>query len=303
MKRTVERKGKGTLSTFHFPLSISFSGMRRRSHGFTLIEMLVVIVIIMILMGVVFKLSKGAMEKNTYAKELKRLAILRTLIEEFPAEYTTYPPVHEYEIGGKMVQPVNFTGAYPLNGDAADLNYYPSHYNKANKYFMFGLMSAFVRRDWFCQQAYYVAGKGNGKRPIDNHWKDEGCNDPVDGQANIVIPQKDKAFTKRVRPILEQIYDCHSGASPNKKNGDPVPYDGDWYNRYVDIDPENGHSTGFTTGLTDSWGHEYVYICKPPHTTYLIFSKGPDNDYDREHPGDRASAKNRDNIYGNLGDK
>ena len=281
MKRTVERKGKGTLSTFHFPLSISFSGMRRRSHGFTLIEMLVVIVIIMILMGVVFKLSKGAMEKNTYAKELKRLAILRTLIEEFHAEYNTYPPVHEYEIGGKMVQPVNFTGAYPLNGDAADLNYYPSHYNKADRYFMFGLMSAFVPRDHYCQQAFKVAGKNH--KQVNAQWTGEGNNDPVDGGGNIVIPKKDQAFTKRVRPILEQIYDC--------------------YNTYVEIDPENGHSMGFTTALSDSWGHEYVYICKPPHTTYLIFSKGPDNDYDREHPGDRASAKNRDNIYGNLGDK
>ena len=280
MKKTLERKREGALSALRSPLPTRIGG-RRRSHGFTLIEMLVVIVIIVILMGVVFKLSKGAMEKNTSASEMKRVAILRTLIEEFHAEYGTYPPVHEYEIDGKLVQPVNFTGASPLDGDAGDLNYYPGHYPKSKKYFTFGLMSFFVPRDEYCQKAFDVAGKNHGT--INKQWEDEGCNDPVNGQGKISVPSKDKAFAKHVRPILEQIYKC--------------------YTKNVVIDPDNGHSKGFNASVGDSWGNEYVYISKPPYTTYLIFSTGPDGDYDREYPGDRAREKNRDNIYGNLGDK
>ncbi len=114
MTREPRQKREGTFSSFRFPLPARFGA--RQSSGFTLIEMLVVIVIIVILMGVVFKLSKGAMTKATYAKEVKRVAILRTLIEEYHAEYNLYPPVPAYTVNGKLTQPVNFTGTHPADG-------------------------------------------------------------------------------------------------------------------------------------------------------------------------------------------
>ena len=248
--------------------------------------MLVVIVIIVILMGVVFKLSKGAMDKATYAKETKRLAILRTLIEEFYAEYGLYPPVPEYNIGNKRVQPVDFTGAYPKTGDSEDLRYYPEHYSATGgDYFAFGLMSVFLDRGKYCNRAFSVAGENN--KDVNRDWRGPNgdYNDKpeyADGQLKVKIPAKDKAFVKRVAPIVAQIYDG---------------------NLNVWVDAENGHSQGFTTNIRDAWGHQYVYISKPPYTTYLIFSKGPDGKYDDANPGDRASDDNRDNIYGNLGDK
>ena len=274
-------KREGIFSILNSQFSIRRWQHRRRS-GFTLIEMLVVIVIIVILMGVVFKLSKGAMDKATYAKETKRLAILRTLIEEFHAEYNTYPPIPEYEIGGKKVQPVNFYGAYPKTGDPQDLNLYPSLYNPAGKYFVFGLMSVFVPRDHYCQRAFDVGGTRDKKKGHYKEWLDAN-NDELGIDGKIKTSKKDEAFVKRVKPILEQIYLC--------------------YERYVEVDPENGRSKGFTTSISDSWGHQYVYISRPPYTTYLIFSPGPDGKYDRDNPGDRASSDNKDNVYGNLGDK
>ena len=300
-----ERNGEFSIPRSPFPIPRSpfpiprFGGRSRRNGGFTLIEMLVVIVIIVILMGVVFKLSKGAMAKSTYAREVKRLAIIRTLVEEFHAEYNIYPPIPEYQFGRDFmhfdeyfpdkkkypkapVQPFNFTGAYPLDGSAGDLNYYPGHYSPVcDKYFVFGLMSVFVPRDHYCQQAYKVAGKNHDG--VNNDWRRDGNNDDVDISGKIQIPQKDRAFTKRVRPILQQIYDC--------------------YDLFVDIDADNGHSKGFTTNIKDSWGNPYFYISKPPYTTYLVFSAGPDGRFDWKNPGDRASEDNRDNIYGNLGDK
>ena len=268
MKKTAEQRTWGPFSILHSPFSIPRRGVRR-SGGFTLIEMLVVIVIIVILMGVVFKLSKGAMAKSTYAKEVKRVAILRMLIEEFHAEYNLYPPVPEYKVNGKLKQPVNFTG----------------HYSPTETYFAFGLMSVFVDRGKYCNRAFSVAGEN--EKDVNRDWlgPNSGFNDPPgydeNGRLVVKVPAKDKAFVKRVKPVVDQIY-----------NGD--------LNVYIDSE---GHSHGFTTNVKDSWGNEYVYISKPPHTTYLIFSPGPDGKYDENDPGDRASDDNRDNIYGNLGDK
>jgi prepilin-type N-terminal cleavage/methylation domain-containing protein len=274
MTREPRLKRERTLSTFHFPLST-------RSGGFTLIEMLVVIVIIVILMGVVFKLSKGAMTKATYAKEVKRVAILRTLIEEYHAEYNLYPPVPAYTVNGKLTQPVNFTGTHPADGEAFD--WFTDHYSVSGKQFTFGLMSFFVNRGTYCDRALAKAGPNNENiRPDWREYNDDPVYEP-EGKAK--IPAKDLAFVKRVKPIVDQIYD-----------GD--------LNVVIDPEyPDQEHSMGFTTAIKDSWGREYVYISRPPYTTYLIFSPGPDGVYDVDNPGDRAADKNRDNIYGNLGDK
>ena len=276
MKKAFERKEKGTLSTFHFPLSTCF-GARRRS-GFTLIEMLVVIVIIVILMGVVFRLSRGVMAKSDHAAEEKRVAILRTLIEEFHAEYSHYPPVPAYKSGDKEWQPVNFNGPYPKRGDSEDVLYYPGHYSPVEgEYFVFGLLSFFLNRGDYCNQTFSVAGDTPGSA-VQKQWRK--YNDETKSK-KVQVPAKDAAFAKRVKPIVAQIYD---------------------FTLNVEIDPETSRSMGFRTGVTDTWGHEYVYISKPPYTTYLVFSKGPDNKYDEDAPGDRSREANRDNVYGNLGD-
>jgi prepilin-type N-terminal cleavage/methylation domain-containing protein len=311
-------KREGKFSILNSQFSIRRWQHRRRS-GFTLIEMLVVIVIIVILMGVVFKLSKGAMDKATYAKEAKRLAILRTLIEEFYAEYGIYPPVPEYHFKKDYmhyadcfpanekpkyasIQPVDFTGAYPKTGDSEDLRYYPGHYSVTKDtdgdYFAFGLMSVFLDRGKYCNKAFSVAGENN--KDVNRDWRGPNgeYNDKpeyVDGQLKVKVPIKDKAFVKRVAPIVAQIYDG---------------------NLNVWVDQDNGHSKGFTTYIRDSWGNPYFYISKPPHTTYLVFSAGPDGKVDWKNPGDRDAKNpnvdvkdekdrylNRDNIYGNLGDK
>lgn len=65
---------------------------KRKNSGFTLIEMLVVIVIIVALMGLVFKLTGQASEAANRAATVKTLERLRTAIEEFHSTYGTYPP-------------------------------------------------------------------------------------------------------------------------------------------------------------------------------------------------------------------
>ena len=314
MKKTFKRKREGTLSTFHFPLSTCFGA--RRSSGFTLIEMLVVIVIMVILMGVVFRLTRGAMNKSDAAKEEALVTKVRTLIEEFHAEYNIYPPVPTYEThDGVRRQPINFRGACPDGARTpAELRFYPEpgkgySYAKIDGdpcYFIFGLFSFFVDRSKYGQTAISMAGGSGGMKKVGQQWG--SYNDDVKGvggQYEISISQKDRAFAHRVWPIVAEL--CGEGG------GYDDPPLGQTY------DPETGYSRGYTTGVFGQWadgiGYIYsgekkipiydeglVYISKPPYTTYLLFSKGPDDDYE-EPADDRTLPKNKDNIYGNLGDK
>ena len=74
------------------PMGKRVSSLRRRD-GFTLMEMLVVVIIISILAGVTLKLFK--VNSNWQKKEItiQNLGKLRAAIEEYYAQYGTYPPV------------------------------------------------------------------------------------------------------------------------------------------------------------------------------------------------------------------
>ena len=255
-------------------------GLKR---GFTLIEMLVVIVIIAILMGLVFRLSRGVLSRNESAREVARLSILKALLEEFHAEYGIYPPVPEYN----GVQPVEFTGPFPDPEVANDLGHYISN----NEYpFKFGLLSFFLNREEFGERTFIYANGRAGSPEATGAW--EKYNRKLNDSAPFVkISTKDEAFVKRVKPILDKLKNEHSILSP-----------------WTEYD-KSGHTVGFKARLCDSWGHSYVYVSEPPYTSFIVFSKGPDNAYCDRHPADRTGdcckngKYNKDNIYGDLGDK
>ncbi len=318
MKKTAEQGMGGTFSILHSPFSIPRStGGRRRNGGFTLIEMLVVIVIIVILMGVVFRLSRGAMSKSDNAKEEKLVTLVRTLIEEFHAEYNIYPPVPVYVThDGESRQPLNFRGVCP-DGERSrsELRWYPKNYSYAtingqDCYFIFGLLSFFVDRSKYAELAFEVNG-ANGEQQVGKQWGDE--NDKVGANGEISVSQKEKAFAHRVAPIVAELMALDPAAVEFKEPDEERPL-------HLSYDVEKGYCEGFTTHVYGHWAdgigliydggrvikvydEGLVYISKPPYTTYLLFSKGPDDKYDHDHPEDRTRPLNRDNIYGNLGDK
>lgn len=81
--------------------------IRQRKHGFTLIEMMVVIVIIVILAGIVFKLLEMANRDAFKAETVGILEALGHAIEEFRMEYGQYPPTTgvRYEFPNQKEQP------------------------------------------------------------------------------------------------------------------------------------------------------------------------------------------------------
>ena len=311
MKSILVHKENGKFSIFHSPFST------RRS-GFTLIEMLVVIVIIVILMGVVFRLTRGAMARSDNAAEQRLVTLVRTLIEEFHAEYNIYPPVPTYQThDGVSRQPINFRGDCP-DGERShgELVNYPGSFSYAkidgeDCYFIFGLMSFFVDRSKYGKIAFEVNGR-NGEEAVGRQWG--AYNDKVEGTGDnmITISQKDKAFAHRVWPIVVEVAEAC-----NQEAGSFVEP-----TLHQEYEIVRGWCKGFTTGVYGRWAKEaggigkrmvdgkelktyeegLVYISKPPYTTYLLFSKGPDNQYD-DPPDDRSKPHNKDNIYGNLGDK
>ncbi len=249
------------------------TGKSKRTAGFTLIEMLVVIVIIVILMGVVFRLSRAALAKGSDAKETARVAIFKTLIEEFHAEYGIYPPVPDY--GGH--QPIDFRGPYPENGQ--DLTYYLNH-RAPDTIFEFGLMSFFLDRPSYGSRTFSKEVGGRSDDNVKAAW--ERYNDEISVSGTLSQSSKDKAFVKRVKPIVSKLGPQGPGTS----------FD------------ERGHTYGFSTDIRDVRirSGEYVYISEPPYTSYLFFNTGADGDYDHSAPGDKTKPKNVDNVYAGMED-
>lgn len=67
-----------------------------RSAGFTLVEMLVVVLIIAVLIGITVKILGGAGRQAAKAQTVNRMERLKHSIEEYYTEYGQYPPTQSF---------------------------------------------------------------------------------------------------------------------------------------------------------------------------------------------------------------
>lgn len=292
------------------------SGRSRDRSGFTLVEMLVVIVIIVILMGIVFRMSRGVMSTNLIAKEQATVQVWKSLIEEFYDEYGCYPPVPAYDAAGEYhgkVQPIEFQGPQPGNGTdlrvymgddpAGGQDIYIRHNGgvrpgKRKDVFVFGLASFFVNRANLAWCAFNQANHDDLGQGVHDKW--ERVNDPVMGQYP-VTPDREVAFLKRTKPIRERIETGLSDAEA-ANNQSLVSADDNIVTNFV-LHPTLLIPVRFSVRPWDAWHNDYVYISEPPYSSYIFFSQGPDGKYDTDYPADPNRPKNKDNIYGTLFDK
>lgn len=259
----------------------------KKKAGFTLIEMLVVIVIIIVLAGIVFRMSRPAGDAALRAKCLAELEMIKTLVEEYHAEFGSYPPVKKED----GIQPIAYEFPY-AGGVAMDRI-------SQTKMFKFGLFSFFVARAAIVAECEHGANPAdrvvskikNGSSALGESWK-KGGNDFIlekddNGIERITDPRKVATFAERVKPDLSRLMKL-----VGRGTAEIISYT---YDGNTDV------YTNMQVSVLDPWDRDFVYISEKPYTTYLLFSKGPDGQYDANDPANRSSPKNKDNIYGDIG--
>ncbi len=263
--------------------------MKNRKSGFTLVEVLVVVVIIMILMTIVFRLSKATSNVGERASTSKLIQTLSAAIEEFHAEYGIYPPS-----GGE-----NGTGfRYPrLQAKTkGKLGLLPGDIKHGNIEDMFEFGLLFYLALYYpneeegpisdVKDIYDLIGTASSRRTVlgDTVWEDHFSSNWEQFESST----RDANFAKRIKNFLDEI-----------DLGDRFDFVGkvdSHGNRPADVKSNCMHIS-----LGDGWGRPLIYECKPPYTSYVLVSCGPDGKCDKSDLLDRTKAENKDNIYGGVG--
>jgi prepilin-type N-terminal cleavage/methylation domain-containing protein len=268
--------------------------MDKARNGFTIIEMMIVLIIIAILAGFVFRMMTLAGQKNDIATTKAVIEKVSNALEAYRAEFGSYPPVAVY--AGK--QPVNFEFPVPGEGLEGDLGITSSmaaqmvndsrSENKWNEFpvFTFGLASYFYPRYWSTGQASPKEFYGDldsddvlsspqnkaEKSKIINQWTDH--NDRSGSRINIQDMNKDMTAIKKLMPLLDASIESYV---QNKQRVWKVTSWG--CGEYQYEGPHhfyNGREyANAAVTFQDKWDRELHYQSNPPYDSYRIWSAGP----------------------------
>lgn len=289
--------------------------------GFTLLEMLVVIVVMALLMGITFHLIRPSEHARNISATVKTLGFANVAIAEYHAEYGIYPPVTE------PIRP-GFCGALKANPkdkpyaryakDGATDGHAPgvavSYCTPAvlsrrdiDEYgFKFGLAAYLIDRrcpayDGSGHPESFLAGifKGANNDELENyfgsnsHWAERGRG--LEGDSSYTAENlykdlspgaKELNFYKRIKSLTAS---CVIDRTVQHKK------------------KENKLSDFYCYTMRDAWDNDLVYICPPPHTSYALFSAGPDHMCVADDPlNPNAQCKdckgfhNKDNVYNSV---
>lgn len=172
---------------------------RRKRAGFTMIELLVVIVIIGILAAAVFRLMGSANTKTAIAKTTAQVHAIATLLEEYKAHYGNYPLVTN--ISNEGYSPLNFTFKAHDGGGCSTCNNNPTRDNV-----QFGLCSHFIPR---ATTIYNYTHGDDMEGHYDSRFKDPSQDDVWEKELGGTQTGNslDKARRyENVDPNLQQIY-------------------------------------------------------------------------------------------------
>ncbi len=235
---------------------------QRRRNGFTLVEMLVVVLIIAVLIGLTVKILGGAGRQAAKAHTVAKIERVKHAVEEFYSEYGQYPPVTVSSNGTQR-----FAYEYPwIEGNFGRVSGYftPQSGTSAGSgdpLFDFGLMGYLLpRHNDFVSDVY-------------TNYPDVFRNQQwvtYNNQADADI-QRDLDAMTRWRPFLEGPPDSILYVHWTEHTTGGIPY------------------TNVFTSVNDGWDRELHYESKPPYQTYKLWSLGPDE-------GNPA-----DDIYGHTG--
>lgn len=263
----------------------------KNKEGFTLLEILVVLVIMALLMGITFRLTNSVKSAREVSDTMKTLQNLNAAISEYHAEYGIYPPVKmavdNSERSGCEIYPGSEI-AYSLP-DVTTINGFEHK---------LGLVSYLVDRTDFSGvtlgSIYKNASEAFLKEVFgpDSEWSEHGKGLSDEGGMasdlnELLAPsRRDRNFIRKISPFVKAAVTdlgCHNPTKPDEL-------------RYI-----------FTAA--DAWNRDLVYICPPPYSSFSLFSVGRDGKCVASDPLNRdaecpkcGELHNKDNIYAGVDD-
>jgi len=250
-----------------------------RRSGFTLIEMMIVVLIVVILAGLVFRMVGAIGKGNDIAETRAKIEMISNALEEFKAIYGKYPPVPYYNGSQKIgyEYPVEKTwGADSTDGErVAKLVINANHGTLAEwggicTVYTFGLASFFIPR--------YNGTAERGPKAFcgvnaSTHKQSGGVmqwtqfNSRVNGK--IGDSDRDLNAVRRILPMLGGKL----GPDNRVANGGCISW---WESVRSHPLYENVTITNANATFADAWRREMHYISRPPYETYRLWSNGPD---------------------------
>ena len=260
--------------------------MKRTSpkRGFTLIEMLVVCLIVVLLAGLVFRMVGVIGRHNDTADTVAKIEMVANALEEFKSIYGKYPPVRLYRTDRGMEPLMRYE--FP-------------------QWDTYGETLAMQR-----EAARRMIGEGRGRV---RQWDDSGTGGVFSfGLCSFFVPRVNGTAENGGRAFLEKgtIPEQWSAYNTGNESGDSqrdldavrriLPHlggrlgDNDrvvwehnkWGNRNAGIlnmpwdgwkrPPSGAVFTNDVVTVRDSWGHDLNYYSIPPYESYKLWSSGPD---------------------------
>jgi prepilin-type N-terminal cleavage/methylation domain-containing protein len=217
-----------------------------RRLSFTLIEMLAVIAIIAVLVGMVFKLFAYATRQSLKAQTISKLEKVAHALNEYRAEYGTYPPVGATNASGTQAVPYEYENA---QFQAAWLknNYFPKPEswdpNDPPRLFHMGLMA------YLCPRGAVALVTDWKLIPHTNNYQWIG-DTPRDLDAKA-----------RWAPFLQGVVSINPCG----------PYCDGIKRKCMGYEYWNDVGT-----VIDGWERDIFYECRAPYLKYKLWSAGPD---------------------------
>ena len=257
--------------------------MKRSTNGFTLIEMLVVCLIVVLLAGLVFKMVGAMGRNNDIADTRGKLEMVANALEEFKSIYGKYPPVRLYPTSRGMEPLMMYEfpqwdtyGRTDEDRAEAARHIVLGGNGKVAQWdekdlggiFTFGLCSFFVPR-------VNGTAENGGKEFLKAVTRPEqwsAFNTGNEGGDS----RRDLDAVRRILPLLGgRLGDNDRVVWEKNKWGNRnagilgMPWDG--YKRGPDQERTNDCVT-----VRDAWGRDLLYYSIPPFESYVLWSSGPD---------------------------
>lgn len=250
------------------------------AEGFTLIEMLVVVLIIVLLAGMVFRMVGAIGKSNDIAETRATIEKVSHALEEFKGIYGTYPQVPFYN--GEQPVYYEFPGARTWGQDASIADDVAdkivtrklaklSVWGGNCTVFTFGLASFFSPRYNGTAEngPRKLCGVSNKKQEDQNGVEQWGAFNSRVG-TYVGDSERDLNAVRRILPCLggrlgpdNRVQDWGCLYSWERERHDPFGGPKDMV-------------TNACRTLIDAWKHELHYVSMPPYESYKLWSNGPD---------------------------